>query len=55
MKEAKFERNRHTIRNLETGECVQHKSVNKAKKWSHKKQMELDKKLGLGSVRLASK
>ncbi len=53
MKETKFERNNHTIKDLETGKREVFKSANKAKWWSRKKQMELDGGLGLGSVQIA--
>ena len=54
MKEAKFERLHHTIKDLETGHRQPLKTVNQAKKWSRKKQIELDGAMGRGSVRLAT-
>lgn len=53
MKEVKFERTGHTVRDNETGQREVFKSINKAKQWSRSKQMELDKALGRGSVRVA--
>lgn len=53
MKEAQFERTGHVIRDNETGKREVFKSVNKAKQWSRKKQLELDGALGRGSVQRA--
>jgi len=53
MKPMLYERNYHTIKDMETGKRKPFKSVNAAKKESRKLQMELDEGLGLGSVRLA--
>lgn len=53
MNTPQFERQAHTIKNLETGERTPYKSINKAKRWSRKKQLELEGVLGMGSVRVA--
>lgn len=53
MKEAKYERKGHVIKNLEDGTVVDCKSNNKAKKTSHELQMVEDGALGRGSVRVA--
>ena len=54
MKETKYERKGMTIFNLETGEKKTFKSNNKAKQASHKIQMDADKALGRGTLRLRS-
>lgn len=62
MKKAIWERNGHTLKNLEEGGKRQvmrggrdgkTPSINAAKRESRRLQMELDKGLGRGSVRLA--
>lgn len=53
MKDAKFERQAHTIKDLSTGERKPFKSINQAKKWSRDFQKKEDGGLGLGSLRLA--
>ena len=52
MKEMKFERNHHTIKDMATGKRKPYPSVNAAKRESFKQQMDLDNALGRGSVRV---
>ena len=53
MKDAKFERHHHTIKDLETGDRKPYPTVNQAKRVSRKIQLEMDGGLGRGAVRLA--
>ena len=52
MKETKYIRTGNRIKNVETGAEEQYKSTNKAKKASWKIQMDADRSLGLGTVRV---
>lgn len=57
MSEVKFERRGEKgtiIKNLETGESTKYDSANKAKRESRRLQMEADKALGRGSVRVVA-
>ena len=51
MKKQMFERKGRKVLDLTDHVTVDHKTVNAAKKWSRKKQIELDGALGRGSVR----
>lgn len=51
---AQFERQNQTIKNLETGIRTPYDSINAAKRQSHKIQMEKDRALGFGTVRVAT-
>lgn len=51
MREARYARKGHEIITLETGNAQGYPSINEAKRESRRLQMELDHKLGLGSVR----
>ncbi len=53
MSPAKFERQNHTIKDLETGHREVFDSINAAKRWSANKQRSLEGELGFGSVRVA--
>ncbi len=53
MKKAQYERQNHTIKDLETGHREVYKTINEAKRWSADQQRILDGGLGLGSVRVA--
>ena len=55
MKPALYERNYHTLKDLETGERKALKSANAAKRASRKIQIEADGALGLGSVRVVGR
>ena len=55
MKKVKYERKNDTIHNLETGKKTMHKSINLAKKESRKLQMDEDKALGRGCLRVVTK
>ncbi len=54
MNTAQFERRDGTILDLDTHQKTKHKSINAAKRWSRKKQLELEGVLGMGSVRAAT-
>lgn len=55
MKDIKFERKGNQIKNLETGEVTKHKSINLAKKASHKLQKDTDGTIGRGCLRVVEK
>jgi len=52
MKKALFERNNRTIKTLRTRKRNPYGSINMAKRFSHKVQMEQDGALGRGTVRV---
>lgn len=52
MKQAKFTRKGGSIKEIETGELIRYKSKNAAKRASWKIQMDADKQLGQGTVRV---
>lgn len=52
MKTMTHERNRHTIKDVSTGDRKPYKSINAAKKESRNIQMKADRALGRGSVKV---
>ena len=53
LKETRWTRTYHTIRDEKTGQREVFASINQAKKQSHRRQMKKDRALGRGSVQLA--